>query len=280
MVKRDGSWKLELNLPVGFHHYKFVVDGEWVIDTTKPSTGRAPDLLNVLEVTSAPVKVRRDRSHETILAQTNEDLLEALETSAKLKLGDQLDQIHLSHTSLTASCLAPLFACLQGNKTVHTLNLSNTPLGDGLAKPLSALLAQNSLRVLNLWNVNLTDAGASEISASLTKNTSLVTLNLRANAIGPAGAQALASAVLKHPALSLVDLWWNPVGDKGAGAWAQVAREGKVKELHLGGNDLELGSATKKLWQEALKSSKSLQSLHFLSFDRRPFTSTSDKLSD
>ena len=34
----DGSFAIRLSLPEGTHEYRFIVDGEWVHDQTKPTT--------------------------------------------------------------------------------------------------------------------------------------------------------------------------------------------------------------------------------------------------
>ena len=50
LAKRADGWQVQLDLPPGEHQYKFIVDGEWIMDPHNPLTGNLDGYINSLVV--------------------------------------------------------------------------------------------------------------------------------------------------------------------------------------------------------------------------------------
>lgn len=49
----DGTWAVDLDLPIGRHEYRFIIDGQWVFDPSNPNLVPNPfgSMNSVVEVT-------------------------------------------------------------------------------------------------------------------------------------------------------------------------------------------------------------------------------------
>jgi len=92
------------------------------------------------------------------------------------------------------------------------------------------------------WNsIGSFENGLSELSLALSLNTSLVSLDLRNNNIGPAGGQMLARCLRDNRTLKTLDLRWNEVGNPGGVAFKELLTSGMslaVTEIKLAGNKM------------------------------------------
>ncbi|KAL3187575.1 hypothetical protein MRX96_025072 [Rhipicephalus microplus] len=78
--------------------------------------------------------------------------------------------------------------------------------------------------------------GAVAIAAALAENTTLVSLRIASNSIGPMGARALAETLKTNSSLSVLDLR-DAIGTSGAVAFATTLKMNcKLEELHVCGN--------------------------------------------
>jgi hypothetical protein len=85
------------------------------------------------------------------------------------------------------------------------------------------------------------DDEAEKLVEALPAFTSVATLDLSSNEIGPRGAEALAAGVAVSGSLTSLNLWSNSIGDDGASAIGSALKESKVsqlKELSIGCNGI------------------------------------------
>ncbi|KAI5090711.1 T-complex-associated testis-expressed protein 1 isoform X2 [Silurus meridionalis] len=130
------------------------------------------------------------------------------------------------------------------------LDLSHNIIGDGGARAISKLLNHSRLEVLNIYDNRISGPGAQALAHALSKNTSLVSFNLRLNQLGDEGGQAIAQALLKNQTLVNLHLGANEMTEPTASAFSQVlVCNMALKNLNLscnkmgmdGGNVLEEG---------------------------------------
>jgi hypothetical protein len=93
-------------------------------------------------------------------------------------------------------------------------------------------------------------------------NTSLTSLALDGNHIGPSGAEAIASALAKNSTFVTLSLSRNEIGDVGALAFAEVLCGGSavVTKLDLGDNRISDVGAKRLAW--AIQAVSRLTELH------------------
>ena len=133
-------------------------------------------------------------------------------------------------TLLPSSILQQALINLKNN-AITLLNLSlfgptidNPAIGDWGTELLAAELKNNtSLTTLQLYGNYIGPVGASALAQALIINTSLTTiLNLNSNQIGDVGASALAEALKINRSLTNLQMWQNQIGSIGASAIAQA----------------------------------------------------------
>lgn len=118
---------------------------------------------------------------------------------------------------------------------IRVVDFGNNSLTSDGAAPLAELLANRTLRELNLYMNELGDAGATVLSKALKGDRTLRSLDLGGNAVGPDGARALADALSGNRTLHSLELGYNPIGPQGAAALAGALKHSsRVKTLKLG----------------------------------------------
>ena len=122
------------------------------------------------------------------------------------------------------------------------LDLSDNMLGgwDKLPRLFDALLANSTLKHLDLSSNEIGDLGAGHMARACNQNSSLTALHLFDNKIGPAGVVALASALQKNTkcAVQSLDLGGNAVGAAGSEELAFLIRSDRLTWLGLGNTDV------------------------------------------
>ncbi|KAK3276185.1 hypothetical protein CYMTET_15721, partial [Cymbomonas tetramitiformis] len=133
---------------------------------------------------------------------------------------------------------------------VYNGSLNTITITKGVDLPIGAF-RRNELTELDLSGKHLRCADAIILGAALVFNTSLNTLNLRGNKIGPEGAKALAVALTPNEkgvfntSLNTLDLYENEIGPEGAKALAialtpnaEGVFNGSLNTLNLAGNPI------------------------------------------
>jgi len=291
-VDDSPNWYYNLDLPIGTHHFKFVVDGVWRVDNDQPQSGKKPHLNNVVQVAegvsrtkhgggsvalTAPFAVRT-RVGQTETVETSAKCARALEEGAAVNFGESLKELYLSSSGIIGETAGIILQALKAKNSLTTLNLSHNPLGDTFLEHLVPLLTTTApLRSLYLWSTSITDAGAAHLARVLAAKSPLTTLQLRGNSLGPAGAAHITRALASNTTLTHLDLWNNPLGDEGLVHVAEAVRSNKtLLEVHAG-EGVVTGAAC-AAWSKALKQNQVLTDVHLFHNDRRPFLSTLTEL--
>lgn len=122
-----------------------------------------------------------------------------------------------------------------GSSGIQVVDFGNNAVTSEGATSLARLLANRTLRELNLYMNELGDAGATSISKALKGDSRLRSLDLGGNNIGVEGAKALSEALSGNKTLSSLELGYNPIGPAGAAALAGALKHSsRVKTLKLG----------------------------------------------
>ena len=127
---------------------------------------------------------------------------------------------------------------LKDNLGVHTLELrGNSITVEGL-RYLASVLRQSFVRSISLeWN-NIGD-GIGVLTDALCYNSSIQSLDLRNNRIGPDGAAHIARFIENSTTLAKIDLRWNEIGVLGAKKFlGAVPRSRSLKCMELSGNKI------------------------------------------
>lgn len=113
------------------------------------------------------------------------------------------------------------------------------------ALALADMLKDPSCRVEKLtleWNsIGSFENGLAEIASALALNTSLTTLDLRNNNIGPNGGSMIARGLRDNRTLTTLDIRWNEIGNPGGLSFKELLATGSnsfLKNVKLAGNKM------------------------------------------
>ena len=119
----------------------------------------------------------------------------AIELGVSLVGNTNLLYLQLDNNSVGWSGAKSIADGLRGNKALHTLRLPYNSVGAAGATALGEVLNETAITYLNLnWN-SIEDGGAEALGAGLKGNSTLKTLDLVFNRIGPVGGVALAEGM-------------------------------------------------------------------------------------
>ncbi|KAL0629149.1 Ribonuclease inhibitor [Plecturocebus cupreus] len=132
-----------------------------------------------------------------------------------LEPGCQLESLWVKSCSFTAACCAPFSSVLAQNKFLLELQISNNKLRDAGMLELCQGLRQPGCVLRSLWlgDCEVTDSICGSLAATLLANHSLRELDLSNNYLGDAGIQQLVESV-RQPAclleqLVMYDIYWS-----------------------------------------------------------------------
>ena len=127
---------------------------------------------------------------------TDQDMKIIVEHAIQMK---QCTSLELNDNEITSEGMSVLASELKKNSKLLALYLHGNPLADtGIYSFAQVLTTENqTLEVLDLSSIGLTDVGAEDLAAMLQKNQALTRLQLQSNAIGDRGAQHLAEVLTK-----------------------------------------------------------------------------------
>nr|XP_035939536.1 ribonuclease inhibitor isoform X1 [Halichoerus grypus] len=120
----------------------------------------------------------------------------------------QLEALKLENCGLTAASCEDLCGLLASKPSLQELDLGDNKLGDQGIATLCASLLQPScqIRVLWLWECDITTAGCRDLCRVLGAKESLKEMSLAGNALGDEGARLLCDS-LREPGCRLQSLW-------------------------------------------------------------------------
>nr|CAI9704839.1 unnamed protein product [Rangifer tarandus platyrhynchus] len=137
-----------------------------------------------------------------------------------LQPGCQLESLWVKSCGFTAACCQHLGSVLTQNKRLLELQLSSNPLGDAGVHVLCQALGQPGtvLRVLWVGDCELTNSSCGDLASLLLANRSLRELDLSNNALGDPGILQLLGS-LEQPTcgleqLVLYDIYWTQAVDE------------------------------------------------------------------
>ncbi|KAI4877557.1 hypothetical protein NFI96_028584, partial [Prochilodus magdalenae] len=137
------------------------------------------------------------------------------------------------------------------------LDLSHNLIGDRGTRALGKLLNRSHLERLDIYNNQIQGSGAQALAHALSKNTSLLSLNLRLNRLGDEGGQALAQALLKNNTLLNLNLAANELTEPTATALSHtLVQNSTLRNLNLSCN--RLGVDGGKALEEGMSHNSSL----------------------
>ena len=120
--------------------------------------------------------------------------------------------LDIHSTPLDSICMSTLSAELQTtNKTMISLILRYSSLTGGIKQISDALFTNNTLKLLSLLNVTITDEDTSNLSNMLSINKTLNKLDLSNCNITDNGVQYICEALTKNQTLTWLDICYNPL---------------------------------------------------------------------
>jgi Ran GTPase-activating protein (RanGAP) involved in mRNA processing and transport len=174
----------------------------------------------------------------------------------------QCTSLDLHDNEITSEGISILASTLTNNVKLHTLYLHGNRLFDKGIYELTQVLTSNNqtLQVLGLNSIGLTDTGAEDLAAMLQKNHTLIRLQLQANEIGDRGVQYLADALAKYnTTLEQLEMAENKfVSDTSVDFLVETIRYNRsLKVLDI--RFCNISDSGKAKLQETIKSNKDLQ---------------------
>ncbi|ETW05897.1 hypothetical protein H310_03546 [Aphanomyces invadans] len=156
--------------------------------------------------------------------------------------------LDLSNAYLGDEGCADVVRILREYPSKRLLDLrGNRIQADGITILAAMLKTTMTIEHVNLeWNcIGVLDHGVESLANALALNTSLTSIDLRNNSIGPDGAVILAHALKRNRTLEEMDLRWNEVGSVGGRAFLDVLENGNhsLKRLQLMGNNVPIATS-------------------------------------
>jgi len=127
------------------------------------------------------------------------------------------------------------------NKTIKVLDLKGNNLRSSGAELIGKLLKRTSLAELFLeWNsVGMWDTGLTAVAEGLALNQTLRVLDLSNNQISHQGGEEIAHALKRNKQLRVLDMRWNNIGVAGGRAFLNALSHNKyIVSLELAGNNI------------------------------------------
>ncbi|XP_040920495.1 dynein regulatory complex subunit 5 [Toxotes jaculatrix] len=180
-----------------------------------------------------------------------ESLAKALKSCKTLKLL----RLHQSHIEDKKCRL--LVKYLLDHPSLRELDFSHNLIGDRGARAIGKLLTRSKLKVLNVCDNDIRDPGAKAIAHALSKNSTLLSLNLRLNRLRDEGGRAIGKTLLNNNTLRHLHLGGNKVTGPTAIALSKVlAQNNTLKSINLSCNNL--GEDGGKALEEAMSDNTSV----------------------
>lgn len=158
---------------------------------------------------------------------------------SKLSIQRGSSTLNLSDSFIGDEGCSMVAQYLRENLGVHNLELrGNSITSEGLKHLGSVLRGQSFVRNIYLeWN-NIGD-GVAVLTEALVYSTSIQSLDLRNNRIGPDGAGYIGRFIENSSTISRIDLRWNEIGVLGGKKLlASISRSRSLKSLELSGNKI------------------------------------------
>ncbi|XP_064369513.1 NACHT, LRR and PYD domains-containing protein 6 [Dromaius novaehollandiae] len=125
----------------------------------------------------------------------------------------RVQELRLWQCCLTEASCEALASVLRTNRSLTELHLGDNELGDGGMRRLCEGLRDSAcrVRILSLWQCQLTEGCCADLAAVLSASQSLENLDLSENNLGDSSARLLYEG-LRHPACLLKTLWLDQSG--------------------------------------------------------------------
>lgn len=154
----------------------------------------------------------------------------------------QLEVLKLENCGLTVASCEDLCGVVAAKPSLQELDLGDNKLGDqGIAVLCSSLLQPScQIRVLWLWDCDITTAGCRDLCGVVRAKPSLKEMSLAGNALGDEGARLLCESLLE-PGCQLQSLWVKTCGFTAASCphfSAMLAQNKHLQELQMSNNKL------------------------------------------
>ncbi|XP_047547498.1 ribonuclease inhibitor isoform X2 [Lutra lutra] len=185
------------------------------------------------------------KQHFKALAVSNNEIEEAgVRALCQGLVGSacQLEALRLENCGLTAASCEDLRGVVAAKPSLQVLDLGDNKLGDqGVATLCSSLLRSScQIRVLWLWDCDITATGCRDLCRVVRAKQSLKEMSLAGNVLGDEGARLLCESLLE-PGCRLQSLWVKSCGFTAAccvSFGAMLAQNKHLTELQLSNNQL------------------------------------------
>eukprot|EP00808_Paulinella_micropora_P020740 g14005.t1 len=211
------------------------------------------------EVNLRANRIRDDGAHaigEALKDHPSVTSVDLRKNGLSVASGSVLVAVVKQNPRIQEMCGIPL-DLLRENKTTE-LDLSSEGLG-----PAEAVLVAEFMKVnQSIEHIFIQGRCACVIAALIKVNSTVQTLNLDCNKIGPDGAKAIGKALEVNKTLREIELGRNDIEDEGAQAIGEALKANKVlQRLNIEGNGI--GDKCVAAFADALKVNTSLTSLDF-----------------
>ncbi|XP_072543503.1 dynein regulatory complex subunit 5 [Salminus brasiliensis] len=180
-----------------------------------------------------------------------EFLAKALKSCTTLKI------LKINQSKVDDEKCRMLVSHLLDHPSLLELDLSHNIIGDRGARAIGKLLNRSHLKRLDIYDNHIRGTGAQALAHALSKNTSLLSLNLRLNQVGDEGGQALAQALLKNHILLNLHLGANELTEPTATALSHaLVHNSTLRRLNLSCN--RLGEDGGRALEEGMSHNNSL----------------------
>ncbi|KAM3861034.1 dynein regulatory complex subunit 5 [Diretmus argenteus] len=180
-----------------------------------------------------------------------ESLAKALKSCNTLKL------LRLHQSKVDDDKCRLLVKYLLDHPSLRELDLSHNVIGHRGARAIGKLLNRSKLETLKIYDNSIGGPGAKAIAYALSKNSTLLSLDLRLNGLGDEGGQAIGQSLLRNSTLTHLHLGGNEMTEPTANVLSQVlVQNNTLKSINLSCN--KLGTDGGKALEEGMSLNTSI----------------------
>eukprot|EP01041_Mallomonas_annulata_P005712 gene5712-11530_t len=236
------EYALVKSLPPGRYRYKYIVDGEHMVDKDASVVHDSDTVRNIIMVCNPqPTRPGGVQRTDKVLLQDfglGDDGMWTL--AASLKTNNVVQVLDLSHNSISDEGMMALGKALSQLLALHTLKLNGNGFGvDGCRYVVEGLCTSTTLLTLEMARNNLGDDSAEQLGRLLTYHHSINALYVDGCYLGNDGMDFIGQALERNRTLQTLSMSGNRIYPLGAGRLAfYLRRNSSLTDLRMDANPL------------------------------------------